>query len=236
MKKNIKIEKQFEFPTMISEVCAISLEPHLLFVQDDLIRGDLVISGRYKSTVASQIEEDFQFSIPVEITILEDIDSSTANIDIIDFYYQLNDSRLLSCVIEIQVEAVDVLVDERECDGESIDEKEIEIPIKNLVNEDNLENLDDLEEENREEEIIDEDNDDINNSIETNENAMLFNIDLTTESYGTFIVYMVRQNESINSILEKYHTSLEEVEKYNDIKNISMGSKLIIPLLKDENS
>ena len=45
---------------------------------------------------------------------------------------------------------------------------------------------------------------------------------------------MVRQNETINSIISKYNTSLEEIEKYNDIKDLSIGSKLIIPLLKNE--
>ena len=235
MKKNIKIEKQFDFSTMIGEVCAISLEPHLLFVQEDLIRGDLVISGRYKSTVASQIEEDFQFSIPVEITILENIDSSTANIDIVDFYYQLNESRLLSCVIEIQIEATEILTDERECDGETVDEKEIEVPIKNPMKEYDIKESNALAEENREETDMDGEDNSAETNEDVNDDPMLFNIDLTNESYGTFIVYMVRQNESINSILEKYHTSLEEVEKYNDLKNISMGSKLIIPLIKDEN-
>ena len=54
------------------------------------------------------------------------------------------------------------------------------------------------------------------------------------KKYGTFLVYIVRQNESLQNILAKYPTSLEEVEKYNDISNIEIGSKLIIPLLKDE--
>lgn len=235
MKKNIKIEKQFEFPSMINEICAISLEQHLLFVQDDLIRGDLVITGKYKSTVASQIEEDFQFSIPVEITILEDIDSSTASIDIMDFYYQLNENRILSCTIEIQVEATDVLLENRECDGDPVDDKEMEIPVLNQPNDDNADVF--VEENNQREEInLDMDEEIVENEETVSDSSMLFNIDLSSESYGTFIVYMLRQNESINSILEKYHTSLEEVEKYNDLKNISIGSKLIIPLLKDENS
>ena len=37
-------------------------------------------------------------------------------------------------------------------------------------------------------------------------------------------------NESINSIIEKYNTTIEELEKYNDIKEINIGTKLIIPL------
>ena len=48
-----------------------------------------------------------------------------------------------------------------------------------------------------------------------------------------FLVYIVRQNESLHDIVEKYHTSVEEVEKYNDVGNITIGSKLIIPLMHD---
>ena len=44
---------------------------------------------------------------------------------------------------------------------------------------------------------------------------------------------MVRQNETINSIIEKYNTTLEELEKYNDLKNIDLGTKLIIPLINE---
>ena len=66
------------------------------------------------------------------------------------------------------------------------------------------------------------------------ENESLFvHLDENSETYGTFIVYIVRQNETINSIIEKYNTSIEEIEKYNDIKDLSIGTKLIIPLLND---
>ena len=61
----------------------------------------------------------------------------------------------------------------------------------------------------------------------------IMNINEENETYGTFVVYIVRQNETVNSILEKYNTSLEEMEKYNDLKNIMIGTKLIIPLLRD---
>ena len=49
-------------------------------------------------------------------------------------------------------------------------------------------------------------------------------------------MYVVRQNETINSIIEKYHTSIEEIEKYNDIKDLSIGTKLIIPVPNEKNT
>ena len=62
---------------------------------------------------------------------------------------------------------------------------------------------------------------------------MFFNIEDDQDTYGTFVVYIVRENETINSIIEKYNTSLEEIEKYNDIKDLNIGTKLIIPLLNE---
>jgi len=63
--------------------------------------------------------------------------------------------------------------------------------------------------------------------------SIFTNLNEDNETYGTFIVYIVRQNESINTIVEKYHTTIEEIEKYNDIKNIDIGTKLIIPITNE---
>ena len=54
------------------------------------------------------------------------------------------------------------------------------------------------------------------------------------ESYGTFIVYMVRQNETVNTIIEKYSTTVEELEKYNELTNLNNGTKLIIPVQNEK--
>ena len=68
------------------------------------------------------------------------------------------------------------------------------------------------------------------------EDINIMNFDDENETYGTFVVYIVRQNETVNSILEKYNTTIEELEKYNDLKNINIGTKLIIPILKDKDN
>ena len=63
---------------------------------------------------------------------------------------------------------------------------------------------------------------------------MFSNLDDENDSYGTFVVYIVRQNENINSIIEKYNTNLDELEKYNDLKEINIGTKLIIPISNEQ--
>jgi len=216
MQKKVEIKKKIEFSSMIGEISAISLENNLKFVDNNSIDGELIILGKYKETSASRLEEDFHFEIPVDISLTEAVDASTGKIEIGDFYYDIVDGNSLLCNIEVTIDALEVLEEERECDGDPIDEKEIEIP---HIEEKNI--ITTVEEEREEDNTV--------------KKESFFQID-NEETYGTFVVYLVQQNETINSIIEKYQTSIEEIEKYNDIKNILPGSKVIIPVSNEQDS
>lgn len=223
MKKKVTFEKQIEFPMMIGEVSAISLEPDLRFIDQSNVEGNLNLTGKYKLTEASYLEENFEYKIPIKIVLQEKLDLNSSKVEITDFTYKIENDDTLICNIELLVEGLEVIEDleeDRECDDKPY-EKEIEIPKieDNVVIDEMDERVEETEKEEKKE------------SIEENKNSSLFfNFNEDSETYGTFIVYMVRQNESINSIIEKYNTTLEDIEKYNDIKNIEIGSKLIIPL------
>ena len=64
---------------------------------------------------------------------------------------------------------------------------------------------------------------DITNKIETG----LFDKE---EKYITYKVHIVRNTETIDEITAKYNVSKEELEKYNDLNNIVLGTKIIIPI------
>lgn len=51
-----------------------------------------------------------------------------------------------------------------------------------------------------------------------------------TEKYSTYKVHIVRESETIETIKEMYNVTADELEKYNAIDNIVLGSKLIIPI------
>ena len=50
----------------------------------------------------------------------------------------------------------------------------------------------------------------------------------------TYRVYIVRENDTVDSIVEKYQITKEELSKYNILNNISIGDKLIIPNEKNK--
>lgn len=235
MKKKVTFDKSMEFPSMIGQISAISLDSALRFVDETNIEGDLIVSGKYKLTEASQLEEDFYYKIPIEITLTENLDIDHSSIEISDFTYETQENMLI-CHIELFINGIEIIEEkiveeERECDGEKKMENEIEIPHKNIE-----------EEVVSEEKTIENDESNLNEKEEMKEdleeteekdNSLFFNFKDDDDQYGTFIVYIVRQNETINSIIEKYHTTLEEIEQYNDLKDIQNGTKLIIPAHND---
>ena len=68
------------------------------------------------------------------------------------------------------------------------------------------------------------------NNINNNEviNTNILNQE-PEEKYVTYRVYMVEENDNIDTILTKYNITKDELADYNDIENIKFGDKLIIP-------
>lgn len=222
MNKKINIEKKLDFTKEIDEITAISLEHDLSFTNSNNINGNLIVSGRYKTTLAAQFDEEFSYKIPVDISLTDNMDTEKSKVDITDFAYDIVDNKSLLCKIELLIDGMIIEEIDRECDGDPVEIKDLELP--KIDDKKEIEDVEVLEEEASNESEVDSDI--------SGEDRSLFNID-TNETYGTFIVYLVGQNETINTILSKYNTTLEEIEKYNDIKDLSAGTKLVIPLLKD---
>lgn len=246
MKKNIQFEKRIDFPTMVGEISAISLEKDLTFIDSSNIEGNLILSGKYKLTEASRLEEEFNYKLPIEISLTEKLDTKTSSVEISNFTYEMQDENIMMCNIELMIDGLELIEDDRECDGEG-DVKEIEIPIK-----ENKEIKKEKQETIKQEKIKKEENEEkpkkritkqeitkeeVVEEQETETNSFhLFDITESDETYGTLLVYIVRENETVNSIITKYNTTIEELEKYNDLKDLSIGTKLIIPVNNEWNN
>lgn len=233
MRKVISFDKKLEFKTMIGEVTSISLDPNLSFSDDSDISGDLVISGKYKLTAASRLEDDFVFSLPVEIALSEKLEEETRNVYIDDFRYEVEEDDTLNCHIDLVVEGVEKIeVDEDSSFSEENLEKIEEIQISS-------DSSDMREQSISEEQITNEivlDNADIEEvaEVETekeghNVGSLFSSFKDSDESFATYSVYIVRENDTIDTIMNKYQVHREELEDYNDLDNLIVGTKIIIP-------
>ena len=226
MKKIISFEKKLEFPSMVGEITSISLDHTLEFKSPTLIEGAFLITGTYKLTEASCIEDNFNFKVPTEIMLTENIDITTGKITVDDFFYEIENDESLVCHIDVLVEGLEeIFIEEqplqeierqieeiRECDGD--ENKEIEIPHK--------EQREDAKEEKEEIEEIEE--------LVLEEQSLFSNLKDDEDTFTTYSIYIIRQDETIQTVLEKYKITKEELEEYNDLSNITEGSKIIIPV------
>jgi len=73
-----------------------------------------------------------------------------------------------------------------------------------------------------------------NNTSSTNMSSIFSSLASSEETFSTYYVYMVRETDTIESIIEKYQTTKEELQNYNDLTNVKVGSKLIIPCASRE--
>ena len=285
MKKNISFEKKITFPTMIGEISAIDLEHNLKFIDESNIEGEFIVKGKYKLTEASRLEEDFEYKIPTEIVLTEKLDLVTTNIEIVDFYYEIENDDTMICFIEIKIEGLEKIeleddsvrnqdlefLEDRECDGDIKTEEEKEIPHKDNDKMDvekieevkeveikDLEKINEkeekLEEMRSEEEIFnngngeenmkkDEMNEEIQEEVEMEEakeeeteslSNIFSSLSEKEETFATYSVYILREEETINTVIEKYKTTKEELEKYNDLNSLTKGSKIIVPILSND--
>lgn len=282
MKKIISFDKEILFPTMIGEITAISLDQTLKFLSKNDVLGDFIVSGRYKMTEASAIEEDFKYTLPVEITLSETFALDTTKIEIKDFYYEIIDEEILKVKIDIQVEGVEEVLLEEEIEDvidqelAKVDEKQEvrgveELLESNEVKEEEMSICEEMRECDGEEKSREEKLEDVEPIIETEvesfreekeaskeveqvEEVSLVNQQVAVvessetkaniqsifrvfndaeETYKAYTVYIMRKNDSINSVLDKYHITKEQLEEYNDLSKIELGSKVIIPATND---
>ena len=73
-----------------------------------------------------------------------------------------------------------------------------------------------------------------NNTSSTNMSSIFSSLASSEETFSTDYVYMVRETDTIESIIDKYQTTKEELQNYNDLTNVKVGSKLIIPCASRE--
>ena len=242
MKQIVPFKKELPFKTKVSEITSISLEREINVLEDAVITGVFHITGDYKMNEGSINREEFSFDLPFDITLDPRYNVDSVKSDIEDFYYDVINEDTLKVNIDLYIEAEykedTALVVEEEQEEVRTTAEELppeDTPIETISGtlekeEKIMENIkeEDVVENTKEEKItsstIKEERDD--DGITASD--LFSNLD-DTETYSTYYVYIVKEEDTIDKILVKYGITKEELESYNDIAGIKPGDKVIIP-------
>ncbi len=212
MNEIVSFTKEIDFNSNIDKITSISIEHTISLDKDSIVKGDLIISGTYKINQVTQIDTPFSYKIPIDIVLGTKYDLSNMTIDIDNFTYDIVDNNKLKIDVDLildklELKEKDEIIDVNDLFLEKEEEKELVVPEK--------------KEEISQESIKEE-------KEETNE-SLFSNIDGTNESYSTYSIYIIGDDDSIESIMDKYKVSRKELEEYNNLNDLKKGTKIIIP-------
>lgn len=230
MNQKIEFKKDCMLKTYVSSITDISLT-HDYKILDDTIEGYFDVTGSYKVTMSSVETESFMFTIPFTIALSSLIDKDTIDLKLSDFNYSVEKDVLhLKMFLDMNYQEIEIKEDIE--DNEEIDnmindlmDKDSTTDIKSpseFHNEVMLDNVIDSKEEVSTKEKVSEKN---FNTI--------FN-EVKESNFSKYKVYIMRSEDTLESILVKYNVTMDEIKEYNDIDNINIGSKIVIPYNKNE--
>lgn len=242
MRMIVPYEKEITFNTKIAQISSISLEYEANVLGSDL-SGDFIVSGEYKIHEVSVNKEPFKYRLPFNISLDDDLIRDSLKYDIYNFTYEVKDEDTLKVNIEFLLEEEvvekmpepEVKVEETKKESDK-EEKERNINVTN--NElDALLNQIDIKEKEADKKV------EITNNIEIkdnkvdnskNEEMILNNALNASNTYVTYHIHVVGENDTIDSIINNYKISKEILSEYNDLSSLNIGDKILIPELQDE--
>ena len=63
----------------------------------------------------------------------------------------------------------------------------------------------------------------------TNTNSLFSNLTDEADSFSTYSIYILREGDTLEKVMEKYNITKEKLQEYNDLGTITLNSKIIIP-------
>ena len=212
MKKIVPFKKEIGFKTNLSEITSISLD-HELELDNYTIKGNLFISGSYKINDVSVNVEEFKYNIPVNIEMSNNYILDDIKMDIEDFYYEIIDNNILSVDIEVSIDNLKEVPMEEEKHPIILEEEMVPVDFE-------VTNLEDVEE----------------SRVDATDVKSLFNnFDDSNETFSTYKICIVKESDTVESIVLNYGITKELLSEYNDISDIKIGDKLIIPSINETN-
>lgn len=208
-------------------------------VDDDILRCkiEIQIEGREEilldeSLMEENSEEEKEF-----------LDFAEKKIDAIEpetiLVREKEESIQSNSLEQIKNEKVELV---RECDDDIINKALEDLPIKENVGEVVhkdvvLEKQDIKHEEVETKQEIDEEKSEIikNENIVKEErpklkvNSLFANLGEENDTFTTYSIYIMREGDTLEKVMDKYKIKKEELEMYNDLSTIELNSKVVIP-------
>lgn len=249
MRQVIPFSKEIVFKTNIASITSISLE-HEEKIFDGEISGDFIIFGDYKIHSDTTEKELFKYRLPFTAIIPDTIDKNTVRIDIEDFTYEQIEVDVIKVNIDFSLEGDEIIINEIGEETSSFERLDLDDICDDIV-EDNIDrNIDedideflsninvDLKKQEEKNENMEKNNDDnieeIENEKELNEKEEVNVKTEKVDEYVTYHIHIVKDNETLEMILKKYNVSLDIIKEYNEITDIKVGDKIIVPEYVDE--
>ena len=213
MKKVIPFSKEIPFNRTIAEITDIEVNHDLQLKNYYEIEGNILVNGKYKMTSASQVEEEFDYKMPFTIEIDSKYDTSNLSISITDFTFEIINEEVLKVNVDV---TLDNLIDKLDVTSiRNFEDEEVELLDEFMI--DKEDTKEEKEKEKEEKKPIEEEK--INTIFNNNEKS----------EYSTYYVYIFKDGDTLEYILDKYAITRDELESYNDLSSITIGSKIIIP-------
>ena len=238
MRMIVPYEKEITFNTKIAQISSISLEYEANVLESDL-SGDFIVSGEYKIHEVSVNKEPFKYRLPFSISLDDDLIRDSLKYDIYNFTYEVKDEDTLKVNIEflLEGEVVEKMPEPEVKVEETKKESDKEEKERNINVLDALLNQIDIKEKGADKKV------EITNNIEIkdnkvdnskNEEMILNNALNASNTYVTYHIHVVGENDTIDSIINNYKISKEILSEYNDLSSLNIGDKILIPELQDE--
>lgn len=228
MNQKIEFKKDCMLKTYVSSITDISLT-HDYKILDDTIEGYFDVTGSYKVTMSSVETESFMFTIPFTIALSSLIDKDTIDLKLSDFNYSVEKDVLhLKMFLDMDYQEIEIKEDIK-------DNEEIDNMINDLIDKDSTTDIKSPSEFHNEvmlDNVIDS-KEEVKEKVSEKYFNTIFN-EVKESNFSKYKVYIMRSEDTLESILVKYNVTMDEIKEYNDIDNINIGSKIVIPYNKNE--
>ena len=264
MKQLIPFKKDIIFKTKISEITSISLEHSLeldddMISGDFIVSGDykmteaslnkedflyklpfdIALDSRYDTSNIKIEIDDFYYEIINDDVLRVNIEVSLDGLE--DKPFRQHDDLEIIDFNEENDNDIDEISDTIDRLKKELDEKtsclsNLERKLEEK-DEEHKETLNKLEEmENNAQNISNEIpiKTTIEDNVDTKEIKSLFSNMSEEETFSTYHVYIMREDDTVENIITKYSITKEILSQYNDIENIKLGDKIIIPALLND--